>query len=314
MKKQSRLIILKRNLLKTRAIKLNPMKINGKVTFGIFGNTTKSDVIELLGKLVKFLENLEVEFYVEKNLMSLLPGNSGNHSAASKKILEKSDYIFSIGGDGTFLNTARIVGSKSIPILGINLGRLGFFSEVGPDEYREFIPRLIKGKFKIIEQVIIKSVYKNVVYYGLNDIVIDKSDSIRMIDTETFYNGEKVFRCISDGMIVSTPAGSTGYSLSCSGPIVNPESSVFVITPISPHTFNVRPIIVPDSGEIRIRVPNPGKTRITADGQKAVTINSPAEIILTKADYTIKVIKKQNSTYFHTLKKKLYWNVDKRYS
>ncbi|MCY7363415.1 MAG: NAD(+) kinase, partial [Ignavibacteria bacterium] len=115
-------------------------------------------------------------------------------------------------------------------------------------------------------------------------------------------------------MIVSTPSGSTGYSLSCNGPIVNPKSKVFIITPISPHTFNVRPIIIPDDGEIKIIIPNKGKARITADGQIAKIINSPSQIIITKADYTIKIIKKLNSSYFNTLKKKLYWNVDKRYS
>ncbi|HMS65399.1 MAG TPA: NAD(+)/NADH kinase [Ignavibacteria bacterium] len=284
------------------------------IKIGIFGNTSKDEVSKLLNKILEYLIDIKSDFLIDEDLIKLTSSKFKKYSSSKKNILDTADYIFSLGGDGTFLNTARIVGDRNIPILGINLGRLGFFSEITPDEFKDFIPKLVQGKFKIVEQVIIKSVYKNKVFYGLNDIVIDKSDSIRMIETETYYNGEKVVKCISDGIIVSTPAGSTGYSLSCNGPIVNPKSSVFVITPISPHTFNVRPIIIPDSGEIRIIVPNQGKTRITADGQIYAVINSPSEIILTKADYTIKVIKKLNSTYFQTLKKKLFWNVDKRYS
>ncbi|MBS1553049.1 MAG: NAD(+)/NADH kinase [Bacteroidetes bacterium] len=289
------------------------MNGNHKVTFGIFGNTGKEDVKKLLSEIVSYLVSNKIEFLVDENLAEISSGNLHKHSSSKKKILEQADYILSLGGDGTFLNTARTVGSNNIPILGINLGRLGFFSEVSPAEIRGFIPKLLQNKFRITEQVIIKSVYKNKVFYALNDIVIDKSDSIRMIETDTFYNDEKVVKCISDGIIVSTPAGSTGYSLSCNGPVVNPESNVFIITPISPHTFNVRPIIIPDSGEIKIIVPQKTKTRITADGQKSAVINAPCEIILTKAEYTIKVIKKINTTYFNTLKKKLYWNVDKRY-
>ncbi len=134
-----------------------------------------------------------------------------------------------------------------------------------------------------------------------------------MVELETFYNNEKVLRIISDGIIISTPAGSTGYSLSCNGPIVNPESKVFIITPISPHTLNVRPIIVPDDGIIKIKILKEGKARISADGQNTINVNSPTHVILSKADYKIKVIKKLNTTYFNTLKKKLFWGEDKRH-
>jgi NAD+ kinase len=288
-------------------------KSGKNITFGVFGNTSKNEVSVLLKDIIKFLSREKINFLVDESLIKISSGNIRRHSANKSLILAKADCIISLGGDGTFLNTARIVGRRNIPILGINLGRLGFFSEVSPDEFTDFIPKIIQNKFRITEQVIIKSVHRNKTFYALNDIVVDKSDSIRMIETETLFNGEKVVRCISDGMIISTPAGSTGYSLSCNGPVVNPESNVFIITPISPHTFNVRPIIIPDTGVIKIIVPNKGKTRITADGQVSSAINSPSEITLSKADYTIKTIKKLHTTYFNTLKKKLYWNVDKRY-
>lgn len=288
------------------------MKSKSTIKIGIFGNSGKAEVKDLLSEIINILSVRKINFLIDKELSIYLSAKNKKHSATAGQILDESDYILSLGGDGTFLNTARKVGNRDIPILGINLGRLGFFSEVSPDEIKSFIPELMKNKFKIKEQTIIKAIAGGRKLFCLNDIVIDKSDSIRMIETETFYNEENVVKCISDGMIVSTPAGSTGYSMSCNGPIVNPKSSVFIITPISPHTLNVRPIIVPDNGTIKITLPLKGKARITADGQKSFTVNSPSEVVMSKAGYTIKVIKKLDSTYFNTLTKKLFWNVDKR--
>jgi NAD+ kinase len=298
-----------------RLKKKNLMKQKSDITLGIFGNSTKVDVSDLLTEIILFLESGNINFLVDENLSGIFHGKVRKHFASPSDILKKSDFILSLGGDGTFLNTARIVGNKNIPILGINLGRLGFFSEVSPDEIKDFIPKLLNNKFRITEEVIIKSVTDSKkVLFGLNDIVIDKNNSVRMLEIETFYNNEKVVRIISDGIIISTPAGSTGYSLSCNGPIVNPDSKVFIITPISPHTLNVRPIIVPDDGIIKIKIHKEGRARISADGQASLNIHFPTEIIISKADYKIKVIKKLNSTYFKTLKHKLFWNVDKRYS
>ena len=295
--------------------KKNPMEKNKELTLGIFGNTNKEEVSVLLSEIILYLESLNINFLVDESLAGIFPGKVKKYFATSSKILKSSDFILSLGGDGTFLNTARIVGNKDIPILGINLGRLGFFSEVGPDEIKEFIPKLVSNKFRITEEMILKSVTgSNKILFGLNDIVIVKNNSFRMLEIETFYNDEKVVRIISDGIIISTPAGSTGYSLSCNGPIVNPDSRVFIITPISPHTLNVRPIIVPDDGIIKIKLHKEGIARISADGQNTLNIKFPSEIIISKADYNIKVIKKLNSTYFKTLKHKLFWNVDKRYS
>lgn len=290
-------------------------KINNNLTLGIFGNTSKEEVAVILNKIIIYLKKNNINFLIDEKLSSGKPGKWKDHFKPHNEILKHSDYVISLGGDGTFLNTARIVGNKNIPIAGINLGRLGFFSEVSPDESEDFFKKLIKGNFRITEEVIIRSVSENgKTLHSMNDIVIDKNDSIRMLELETYYNNEKVVRIISDGIIISTPAGSTGYSLSCNGPIVNPDSSVFIITPISPHTLNVRPIIVPDDGMIKIRILKESKVRITSDGQQSYKINSPTEVLVQKADFKIKVIKKLHSTYFNTLKRKLFWNADKRYN
>lgn len=284
-----------------------------EITFGIFGNVKKEEVSVLLIEIVEELLRLKKNLLIDESLVEVNSSFLNKFATSQKEILNKSDFIFSLGGDGTFLSTARIVGNTNIPILGINLGRLGFFAEVSPTEIKDFIPILLQNKFRITEQVIIKATANSKkVFYSLNDIVVDKYDSVRMIEIETFYNNEKIARIISDGIIISTPAGSTGYSLSCNGPIVNPASRVFVITPISPHTLNIRPIIVPDDGIIKIKIQKEGRARISADGQSTSSINSPSEVILSKADYKIKVIKKLNTTYFNTLKKKLFWGEDKR--
>jgi NAD+ kinase len=284
-----------------------------RITFGIVGNVNKSTVKDLLLDIVNYLHNNKIEFIIDRNLMKLTNDKLCRmNSTIINKVLERADVIVSLGGDGTFLKTARIVGSSNIPILGVNLGRLGFFSEVSPLEIKKFIPKIINEEYRITEQVIIKSTSGNRSLFAMNDIVIDKGTSIRMIETKTYFNNEKVVRCVSDGMIISTPVGSTGYSLSSGGPIVNAESRVFVITPISPHTLNVRPIIIPDDGKIKIKVINTGKIRVSSDGQQLHIHESPTEIHLSKADYTIKAIKKLETTYFDTLKKKLFWGEDKR--
>lgn len=290
------------------------MNSNNTITLGIFGNTSKDEVSKLFSEIVKYLEKEKINFLVEKSLAQCASYRNKKHIVPINQILSETDYVLSLGGDGTFLNTAQLVGRKNIPILGINLGRLGFFSEVSPDEIKQFIPNLIARKFRITEQIIIKSeTSSGKIFYALNDIVIDKADSVRMIEIEIFYNDERVVRFVSDGIIVSTPAGSTGYSLSCNGPIVNPESEVLLITPISPHTFSVRPIVVPDDGVIKIKILEKGKARISSDGHSETGILTPAEVIISKADYRIKVIKKMNYTYFNTLKKKLLWGKDKRH-
>lgn len=286
-------------------------KKKSNITFGIIGNTNKPEVKALMLEVVDYLEKNGIDFLVDVSIAKASSYKSKKHISGRSRILSNADYVFSLGGDGTFLNTARIVGEKNIPIAGVNLGRLGFFSEISPGEIKSFIGKILQRKFRITEQVVLKSVSGKKTLYAVNDIVIDKT-SVRMLEIETFYNNEKVVKIISDGIIISTPAGSTGYSLSCNGPIVNPESKVFIITPISPHTLNVRPIIVPDDGLIKIRLLKQGKARISSDGQDIINIIAPSEITLSKAGYNIKVIKKTNTTYFNTLKKKLFWGEDKR--
>ena len=221
--------------------------------------------------------------------------------------------MISLGGDGTFLNTANIVKNKNIPILGINLGALGFMAEINPEEAPKFIMGMLKNKFKVIDYSVLSAKTqsgKNL--FGINEIVIDKSNYIKVIEIDIYYKNERVVNFIGDGVIISTPTGSTGYSLSAGGPIISPYSKVFLITPICPHTLNFRPIVLPDDGHITVKAMSRDKIRVTADGHTSLITNSKSEFYITRADYNIKVVKQVNKTYFQTLNNKLLWGVDIR--
>jgi len=284
------------------------------MVFGILGNPGKENIEVVLNDIITFFKTNKIDFVVEKKLYSLLRNSTfKNHTDSIVGLLKKSDMIISLGGDGTFLNTAHITGDSGIPILGVNLGSLGFLAEVGPEEFNNFILDILSGKYKVRDLCLIgaKSSNKKTLY-GLNEVVIDKCNSIRMIETEVYYNDEKVVRFVADGVIVSTPTGSTGYSLSAGGVILTPSSKVFIITPICPHTLNLRPIIVPDDGKIFIKTRSEEKIRQTFDGFNTFYFDSPADFHLFKAEHTIKVVKKLKRTYFQTLNKKLLWGADKR--
>ncbi len=282
--------------------------------FGITGNIEKENLYEVIKDIGVFLLKKKTEFFIDSKLFTKSSENPyRKFSLPITSILKKKDIILlSLGGDGTFLNSARQVGNRNIPILGVNLGNLGFLAEVRANEITGFLSEMLKGKFRVTERNILEAKVNGKIFYGLNDIVIDKANSIRMINIDAFYNDERIFKLVADGIIISTPIGSTGYSLSSGGPVISPHSSVFSATPICPHSLNIRPIILPDDGEITVKTLGSSNARVTADGQTYVTGKSPMEVKLRKADYTIKLVKRMDSTYFDTLKKKLLWSEDKR--
>jgi NAD+ kinase len=284
------------------------------VIFGITGNIEKQNLQNVIQDIAEFLSKNKTEFFIDSKVYKKSANNSFKKFALPiTSILKKKGVILlSLGGDGTFLNSARLVGSKNIPILGVNLGNLGFLAEVRANEITGFLKEMLKGKFRVTERNILEAKVNGRKFYGLNDIVIDKANSIRMINIDAYYNNEKVFKIVADGIIISTPTGSTGYSLSSGGPVISPQSSVFSITPICPHSLNIRPIILPDDGNISVKTSGSSAARVTADGQTYITAKSPIEVKLKKAEYTVKLVKRFNRTYFDTLKRKLLWSEDKR--
>lgn len=282
--------------------------------FGIIGNVNKQGIGNILSELLDFLRQEDIDFAIDKDLSAKIKtAKYKKYCSTFGNVMKNSDIIVSLGGDGTFLYTARLVGKREIPILGVNMGTLGFMAEVIPSGMKSFIKQILKGKYKISERVILSSrLPGGRVMDGINDIVIDRERSIRLLEIEVLYNDEHVVKFVGDGVIISTPTGSTGYSLSAGGPVVSLQSKVFIITPICAHTLNVRPIIVPDDGIIMVNTNRDINVRITVDGQEEKIVKSPAGITLSKGNYVTKVLHRNKSSYFKTLNKKLFWGEDIR--
>ena len=223
--------------------------------------------------------------------------------------------VISLGGDGTMLAAARIVGKHGTPILGVNLGKLGFLAEVSVDELQECLNDILKGNYFVEERMALeaKSSKDEKLYYALNEVVVDKGASSRVIDLETYVNNDYLVTYAADGIILNTPTGSTAYSLASGGPIVAPQAKVITINPIAPHTLTARPVIVPDDSVIRVVVSSSAKpVHITTDGQVEGFYDTPAEFTIRKAPYTVKLVKRKNRRFYDLLRTKLMWGRDVR--
>jgi NAD+ kinase len=221
-----------------------------------------------------------------------------------KKKIKECDFVIAVGGDGTFLWAASIVYKLNLPILGINLGGLGFLTDIRKEEINRIFLDLKEENYSLQERFFLKANWKNKESLALNDIVFS-STGIRVIDLEIYVNGSFVTQLSGDGLILSTPTGSTAYSLSSGGPIVKPGTEAIVITPICPHTFTFRPIVIDNRSSILIKAKE--KCRLIFDGQKLVNLDSGEEVSIEKNKNTLKVIKFEDWNYFDILRKKLNW-------
>jgi NAD+ kinase len=290
------------------------------MVFGLRANISKTELPDAAYRLIKEFEKKKIEYCVDKPLSQLIYDKkkyriNKSRQKSGKDLISASDFIISIGGDGTFLSTAKLVGDKGVPIIGVNLGKLGFLAETSPTRISTFINDICRDKYKIEERAVLEAssdILPNKKIYGLNEIVINQSGTVKTIEIQAMYNGQSVISYLSDGLIISTPTGSTGYSLSAGGPIVSPNSGVMVLAPICPHTLTARPIILPDSGVIRIRVESKVPVIVTADGNSSIKITNPGHIEIKKAHYKIKLAKQLESNYFKVLSQKLLWGVDVR--
>ncbi len=227
-----------------------------------------------------------------------------------------ADIAFSIGGDGTFLSTAARIGNKKIPILGINSGRLGFLADVAMEDLTDAFNAILEEKYTTEERTLLHLETLDGTLletpYALNDIALQKQDSSSMIMVEAKANGELIHIYQADGLIIATPTGSTAYSMSVGGPIVVPQASSFVISPVASHSLNVRPLIVPDNWIIDLKVQSRSNSFLVSLDGRSKVLNQNTKLRIKKADYTIKIIKPLNNTFFNTLRNKLMWGADKR--
>ena len=288
--------------------------------FGIRGNINKPELPAVAFRLIKELNRKKISYLVEKELAKLISRDFDHKIPAklrpsNRELINSSDFIVSIGGDGTFLATAKYAGSRNIPIIGVNMGKLGFLAETSTSNIVRFISDIIKGKYLIEEKAVLSAcsdAFPDKHIYALNEIVVNQYGVIKIIDIQAFYNDQLISNSHADGIIISTPTGSTGYSLSAGGPIVLPKTRVLILAPLSPHTLTARPVILPDDGVIKIKVNSRVPIIVTADGNANLKLKSPAIVEIKKASYTIKLVKAPDSNYFKTLNKKLLWGEDRR--
>ena len=227
-----------------------------------------------------------------------------------------SDYIFSIGGDGTFLDAVTFSGPRQIPILGINVGRLGFLSTVNETNYEELIKNILNNNYHIEERGLIRLESSINLFgklnFGLNELTITKRDSAAMIIVHTYLDGEFLNSYWADGLIVSTATGSTGYSLSCGGPVVLPLTQNLIVTPISPHNLNVRPLLVPDTSVLSFEIEGRSKTFLVSLDSRSEPVKPGITLTLKKESFNAKLIKLPSDSFLNTLRLKLNWGLDVR--
>ncbi|OJX92091.1 MAG: NAD kinase [Paludibacter sp. 47-17] len=289
------------------------------MTIAIFGNTFRPTIIAQLKVLFNYFRQREVRVLLDSQLFEYFKANS-EECPDDLLLIENDDFgadlALSIGGDGTFLNTAARIGAKNIPILGINTGRLGFLADVPGDQLEKALDAIFNQQLNIEERTLLKvaiSDKRNMHYPNvLNDVSILKQDSSSMLTIHASVNGKAFNSYHSDGLIVATPTGSTAYSLSVGGPILVPQAKNIILSPIASHSLTVRPLVIPDDWIVDLEVrTRSGYYQVSLDGRSSV-LEQELKIRISKADYTIKLARQQHHTFVDTLKSKLMWGIDKR--
>jgi NAD+ kinase len=283
---------------------------------GIIAKQNKPEAVPIVRNLVQWLRPKEIELYIEEGMGNLFDvSSSGPYLSSVKReeIPAHVEMVIVLGGDGTLLSVARLVGDREVPILGVNLGGLGFLTEITLEELYHVLEKVIQGDFVTDERVVLEAAVirrgeRLAEFSVLNDAVINKGALARIIDLETTINGEYVTTFKSDGLIISTPTGSTAYNLSAGGPIVYPSLHCIILTPICPHTLTNRPIMIPDDVEIRaILKTKQQEVILTLDGQQGFTLEFEDVVELKKARGRILLIKSPYRHYFEVLREKLRW-------
>jgi NAD+ kinase len=292
---------------------------------GIIAKKNKPEAVSIARSLVEWLQPKKIEVYIEEEMGRLLftsgpslraglpLSDSYVNSVERSDIPDHVEMIIVLGGDGTLLSVARLVGDHEVPILGVNLGGLGFLTEITLEELYRVLERVIQGDFITDERVVLNAAVirrgeRMAEFTVLNDAVIDKGALSRIIDLETTINGEYLTTFKSDGLIISTPTGSTAYNLSAGGPIVYPSLHCIIVTPICPHTLTNRPIVIPDDVKIRsILQTKQQEVILTLDGQQGFSLEFEDVVEVRKAEGRILLIKSPYRHYFEVLREKLKW-------
>ncbi len=287
----------------------------------MFGKNVAEESVLFIQELVDELQNNEGVIFVYKPFFECLQGKivftlQPNLFTKQQEIANKVDYLFSIGGDGTILDSVMLVGDSGIPVTGINLGRLGFLSSISKEHIIPAIKAIQNGQYLIEERTLLQLDSPGGLFgptnYAMNELTVFKPNVMSMLTIKTWINGAFLNAYWADGLIVATPTGSTAYSLSCTGPIITPDSENFLITPIASHNLTVRPIVIRDDSEIKIRVEGKGPHFLLSLDSRIATVDHAVELIIRKASFKINLLRMIDKNFFQTIREKLNWGLDNR--
>ena len=287
--------------------------------FALFGNTYQEHKSAHVTHLLEILRKKDAQLCMSSDFYDFLR----LHTRADLGGIEvfqgndfRADMVLSIGGDGTFLRAASRVGDKEIPILGINTGRLGFLADVSPDQMEEAFDEIYAGKYLAEPRRVLRLGAEGYVLkgypYGLNEIAILKKDSSSMIAIRTYINNELLCSYQADGLIIATPTGSTGYSLSVGGPILVPQSGTITLTAVAPHSLNARPVVIRDDWEITLEVESRSHNFLISVDGRSETCREGVRLTIRRADYFVRIVKRCHHSFFNTLREKMMWGADAR--
>ncbi|QCE43522.1 NAD kinase [Psychroserpens sp. NJDZ02] len=284
----------------------------------IFSQFQKKKPLASLEVLLNVLEKKKIEVVIEAAFYKGVSSSIKSEYNTFSTLDNSCDFLVSIGGDGTILRAITVVGDLNIPIVGINTGRLGFLATIQIEDIETAIHRILEKKYSISERSLLTiessedNAEINTCNFALNEIAVSRKNTTSMITVETELNGEYLTSYWSDGLIISTPTGSTGYSLSCGGPVITPNTNSLVLTPIAPHNLSARPLVIDDSTVITLKVDGREKKHLVSMDSRIATLSNRTTITIKKAPFTIKMIVLNNETFLDTLRKKLLWGEDKR--
>ena len=287
----------------------------------LFGTDFSENFNKYIQHLINKLESEKAQLYVEELFLNFIKDKLRFKNKVStfrdyEDLKDKVDILFSIGGDGTLLRATSYIRDSNIPIMGINTGRLGFISSIAPDQIDEAINDLLKEKYTINRRTLLSLSTTNNLFksknFALNEVAVVKKDTSSMIKIDAYVDDEFLNTYWADGIVVSTPTGSTGYSLSCGGPIIMPGSNNIVITPIAQHNLNVRPIVMNDNSVIRLKVEDRDQLALVSLDSCSRAFDSSVELTIKKANFKINLIEPQGNSFTSTVRHKLMWGIDKR--
>lgn len=287
--------------------------------FALFGKEFQAGKTVSIHRLIDSLKARGAEIYIERTFFQYITSALGMEVEVSGVFDNYNfdvDFVISIGGDGTFLRAASMVGCKGTPIIGVNTGRLGFLADIHPDEIDHAIAEIVDGHYAVEPHAVIMVEADGEIIEGspfaLNDIAVLKRDNAAMISVRTCINGEYLVTYQADGLIVSTPTGSTAYGLSNGGPIIVPDADILCLTPVAPHSLNVRPIVINDDSEITLEVESRSHNFLVAIDGRSEKLLESTRLTIRKAPYTINIVKRDSRSYFSTLREKMMWGADHR--